>query len=164
MGTEIINGVDVSEPIIKGRSLTAENYGGHFTKIDFGEYGEFATDEPVAAGGSGEGPTPLFTVLGALCGCESVTFNRTAKDFDFTYEGITFRADYKIDIRGRMGMRGVRQHFKKVRLEATVTTSESEERLAEVVEETENRCPIFNLMRDADVDLEVRWIRRLPEA
>jgi uncharacterized OsmC-like protein len=44
-----------------------------------------------------------------------------------------------------------------------VTTSESEERLAEVVEETENRCPIFNLMRDASVDMEVRWIRKLPE-
>jgi uncharacterized OsmC-like protein len=163
MATEITNEVDVSEPIIRGKNLTAVNHGGLFTQIDFGEYGEFATDEPIAHGGTGEGPSPLHTVLGALCGCEAVTFNRTAKDFDFSYEGISFAADYKIDIRGRMGIRGVRQHFKQVRLEATVTTSESEERLAEVVEETENRCPVFNLMRDANVDLEVRWIRKLPE-
>lgn len=163
MATEIINGIDVSEPIIKTRTLTAQNHGEHFTQIDFGEYGEFATDEPIAAGGTGEGPTPMMTVLGALCGCEAVTFKRTAADFDFSYEGISFAADYKIDIRGRMGVRGVKQHFKRVRLEATVTTSESEERLAEVVEETENRCPIFNLMRDANVEMEVRWIRKLPD-
>jgi hypothetical protein len=29
-----------------------------------------------------------------------------------------------------------------------------------VAEETEARCPVFNLIKDAGVDLEVVWIRR----
>ncbi len=79
---------------------------------------------------------------------------------DFDYVSIDFEAEYSIDIRGRMGVRGVRQHFQTVRVEATVVTDESEERLREVVEETEARCPVFNLIKDAGVKLQVRWIRQ----
>ncbi len=163
MATEVVSAFDVSEPIVRRKQLEAVNYGGMYTEFDFGEYGTFATDEPIAHGGSGEGPSPLQTVLGALCGCESVTFNRTAAEMGFEYEGIHFTAQFTIDIRGRLGVRGVRQHFQTIRVEATVTTSESEERLAEIVEETEARCPVFNLINDAGVNLEVRWVRKPPE-
>jgi hypothetical protein len=33
-----------------------------------------------------------------------------------------------------------------------------------VVAETEVRCPVFNLINDAGVNLEVSWVRRLPDA
>jgi len=164
MATEVVSAFDVTAPIVRRKQLEATNYGGMFTEYDFGEYGTFATDEPVAHGGTGEGPSPLQTVLGALCGCESITFNRTATEMDFSYEGISFAAQFTIDIRGRLGVRGVTQHFQTVRVEATVTTTESEERLAEVVAETEARCPVFNLINDAGVKLEVRWIRAPAEA
>lgn len=149
-----------SRPVIRRKQLTAVNDGGMFTAIDFGEYGQFATDEPVAHGGTGEGPSPLQTVLGALCGCEAVTFHRTAAEFGFAYEGIEFEAEFTIDIRGRKGDRSVRPHFQTVRMLAVVTTNESEERLQAVVEETEARCPVFNLITDAGVTTEVHWSRR----
>lgn len=163
MATEVASELDVTQPIIRRKQLTAVNHASMMTEIDFGEYGDFATDEPVAHGGTGEGPSPLQTVLGALCGCESVTFNRTAAEMGFSYEKIEFEAEYTIDIRGRMGVRGVVPHFQTIRVEAIVTTSESEKRLAEVVEETETRCPVFNLVSDAGVKTEMRWIRRLPQ-
>ena len=163
MATEVTSELDVTQPIIRRKQLTAVNHASMMTEIDFGEYGDFATDEPVAHGGTGEGPSPLQTVLGALCGCESVTFNRTAAEMGFSYEKIEFEAEYTIDIRGRMGVRGVVPHFQTIRVEAIVTTSESEERLAEVVEETETRCPVFNLVSDAGVKTEMRWIRRPPQ-
>ena len=154
--------LDMSNPIVRKKSITANNAGTLKTEIDCGEFGLLVTDEPVAHGGTGEGPSPLQTVLGALCGCESVTFNRTAQDLDFKYNGIAFEAMYTIDIRGRMGERSVRPHFQTVRVQATVTTGESEERLREVVEETEARCPVFNLLKDAQVKLEMLWIRKSP--
>lgn len=160
MATEVADGFDMGEPIMRRKMLTAANHGTMMTDIDFGEYGVFVTDEPIAHGGTGEGPSPLQTVLGALCGCESVTFHRTAAEFEFSYEGIEFEAAFTIDIRGRLGQRGVRQHFQTVKLQATVTTDESVERLSEVVAETEARCPVFNLINDAGVNLEVNWIRR----
>ena len=80
------------------------------------------------------------------------------QELGFSYEGIEFRASFTIDIRGRMGNRAVRRHFQTVRLEARVFTSEGEDRLRQVVEETEARCPVFNLISDAGVNLESLWI------
>ena len=164
MATEVASSFDVTKPIIRRKQLSAVNRAGMMTEIDFGEYGDFATDEPEAHGGTGEGPSPLQTVLGALCGCESVTFNRTAAEMGFDYEKIEFEAEFTIDIRGRLGVRGVVPHFQTIRVEAIVTTSETEERLAEVVEETETRCPVFNLVMDAGVKTEMRWVRLLPDS
>ena len=163
MVTEVSSGFDMTEPIIRRKMVTAVNHGAMMTDIDFGEYGYFATDEPIAHGGTGEGPSPLQAVLGALCGCESVTFSRTSTEMGFAYDKIEFESEFTIDIRGRLGQPGVTQHFQTVRVQAVVTTNESAERLAEVVEETEARCPVFNLLSNAGVKLEVRWIRRLPE-
>jgi uncharacterized OsmC-like protein len=158
--TEVLREGAVDRALIRRKSLTAVNEGGMRTVIDFGDAGTIITDEPVDQGGTNEGPTPLQAVVGALCGCESVTFHRTAEERGFSYHGIAFEAEYRIDIRGRMGRRGIRQHFQIVRVEAVVETDEPDEELASVVEETERRCPVFNLIRDADVRLEVRWVRR----
>lgn len=163
MATEIVNLDELTEPIVRRKRISVTNDGSMMAVHDYGEYGEFVTDEPTAHGGTGEGPSPLQAVLGALCGCESVTFHRTAKEFDFSYEGISFDAEFSIDIRGRMGVRGVRQHFQSIRVVATVVTSESTERLAEVVEETEARCPVYNLISDAGVKAQMQWVRKEPD-
>lgn len=152
--------LDLSKPIVRRKTLTAKNDATLRTEIDCGEHGILVTDEPVAHGGTGDGPSPLQAVLGALCGCESVTFGRTAREMGFSYRGIEFEAMFTIDIRGRLGDRSVRPHFQTVRVQAMVDTDEPEERLSAVVEETEARCPVFNLFKDANVSLEMLWVRR----
>jgi uncharacterized OsmC-like protein len=159
MGSKVVSAESMDQPIIRKKSVSARNIGTMKTLVDAGEHGGFVTDEPRAHGGTGEGPSPLQAVLGALCGCEGVTFNRTAEDLGFSYQGIDFEGSYTIDIRGRMGDRSVRRHFQTVKVEARVRTPESEERLREVVEETEARCPVFNLISDAGVRVEMLWIR-----
>lgn len=160
MGTEVVSERDAPEPIIRRKTLTARNDGGTRTTIDVGEYGRLVTDEPVAHGGTGAGPSPLQTVVGALCGCEAVTFSRTAAEYGLAYSGIDFEAEFKIDIRGRLGNREVRPHFHTVRVVAYVDTAASDYELAAAVEETERRCPVFNLLTDAGVRMHMRWVRR----
>jgi uncharacterized OsmC-like protein len=164
MASHVTNERDAPQPIIRRKTLTARNEGGTRAVIDMGEYGQIVTDEPVAHGGTGDGPSPLQTVVGALCGCESVTFSRTAAEMGLDYRAIDFEAEFKIDIRGRLGNREVRPHFHTVRVLAQVETAASERELRAVVEETERRCPVFNLLRDADVRLEMQWVRRAPAA
>ena len=159
MGTDV-RSEDLERPLIRKKLVSARNDGGMKTVVDCGEFGHFVTDEPTAHGGTGEGPSPLQAVLGALCGCESVTFRRTATELGFDYAGIDFEGAFTIDIRGRMGVPGVRPHFQTVRVQASVRTAQSEERLRRVVEETERRCPVYNLLSDAGVNLEMVWIRR----
>jgi len=127
------------------------------TVLDYAEAGVQVTDEPAAAGGGGSGPTPLQSVVGALCGCEAVTFRRTATEFEFPYERIEFEAAATIDIRGRSGDRSVRPHFQTVKLMARVYSPSTQAKLDELVEEVEARCPVMNLMKDAGVRLDVRW-------
>jgi hypothetical protein len=50
-----------------------------------------------------------------------------------------------------MGNPDVRPHFQTVRGRAVVDTDEGDEALASVVEETERRCPVSNLIKDAGV-------------
>ena len=148
-----------SSGVIRRKALTAHNDGSMRTVVDVGEFGRLVLDEPVAHGGSGAGPSPLQAVLGALCGCAAVTFHRTAVEMGFAYDSLDFEAAFTIDIRGRQGDRSVRPHFQTVRVRAVVATDESEERLVTVVEETEARCPVFNLLHDAKVDVQMAWVR-----
>ena len=157
--TEIVDERDVSKPIVRRKKVSAVSRPGYQSQLDFGEYGTLVCDESVAGGGEGAGPSPLQVVLGALCACERVTFERTSRDLGFAYERLEFEAAYTIDIRGRMGVKDVRPHFQTVRLQATVVTEETAERLGEVVRETEARCPVYNLISDAGVKLETLWVR-----
>jgi uncharacterized OsmC-like protein len=157
--TRIVERADATSDFLRRKTLTAHNEASTRTVIDTGEFGRFITDEPVAHGGTGNGPSPLQTVLGALCGCEAVTFNRTAADLGFEYDSLDFEAAFTIDIRGRLGDRSVRPHFQTVRVRAVVATEETPEAFAAVVEETEARCPVMNLIVDAGVDLQVEWVR-----
>jgi len=130
------------------------------TTVDFGDFGKFTFDEPSAHGGNDLGPSPLQGVLGALCACESVTFGRTAQEFGFACDGISFDAACTIDIRGRLGVAEVVPHFQSIKVEARVRTAESEAALLRVVELTEARCPVLNLAKDAKVRVDMVWIRQ----
>jgi uncharacterized OsmC-like protein len=149
----------VPEDFLRRKTLTAQTQATMKTVIDYGEFGIGVTDEPAAHGGESAGPSPLQAVLGALCGCEAVTFRRTATEMKFEYERLEFEAAFTIDIRGRMGDREVRPHFQTVKVLITVVTSSSEADLAAVIEETEARCPVMNLLIDAGVSVDVKWQR-----
>lgn len=157
--SKVIDEIDFSKSIIRGKSLSATNPGNMTTTIEFPGLASLTLDEPVKYGGGGQGPSPLQGVLGSLCGCEAVTFSRTAKEKNFNYNGLEFEAEFTIDIRGRMGVRSVVPHFKTVRVQVYVKTNEDEARLLEVVKETEARCPVFNLIKDAGVEIECVWVR-----
>ena len=144
---------------VRRKMVSAHNDATMRTVVDFGEFGTLTLDEPVPHGGTGRGPSPLQAVLGALCGCEAVTFHRTAAELGLRYESLDFEAAFTIDIRGRQGDRSVRPHFQTVRVRAVVATTEPVAALAAVIEETEARCPVMNLLLDANVDLRIEWFR-----
>ena len=53
----------------------------------------------------------------------------------------------------------MRPHFQTVRVRAVVSTAEPLGKLAAVIEETEARCPVMNLLLDAKVDRRIEWLR-----
>jgi len=64
---------------VRRKTVTAHNDATMRTVAGFGEFGRITLDEPVPHAGTAQGPSPLQAVLGALCGCEAVTFHRTRR-------------------------------------------------------------------------------------
>lgn len=146
-----------ARPRAHRRVLTARNDGGMRTVSQTGDGLRLITDEPSARGGTGTAPTPLETVVGALCGCTSVTFAKAALELDFAYEGIDFVASFTLAVRDLPGDPGAVLHFQTVRVNAQVRTTEPAIRLDRLADITERRCPVRNLLTDAGVALHLNW-------
>lgn len=152
-----------SAPKLVRNRLSARNDGGVRTVVTTRRGPTLATDEPRGQGGDDSAATPLETVVGALCGCSTVTFARAAGELGFDYNGIDYDAEFTFDRRGLLGEADVRPHFQTVHIDARVRTAESPERLGQVVVVTERRCPVRNLLVDAGVALSINWTAISPQ-
>ena len=101
MARNVASKANMSERIIRNKSILIHNSDTMKAVIQAPPFGSFTTDEPVRDGAPGEGLSPLQAALGALCGCKRVTSNRTAAEPDFEYSGIELVSPFTIELRGR---------------------------------------------------------------
>lgn len=106
--------------------LRATNDEGVRTVVTTRDGLSIVTDEPISRGGTGSAPSPLETVVGALCGCSAVTFERATRDLGLDYGGIDFDAAYRLDGRGLLGEAEVRPYFDTVDVDSRVRTTAPE--------------------------------------
>lgn len=116
-------------------------------------------DEPPAVGGGDEGPDPLSYLLASLAGCENIIAYMVAQEMNFDLQSMEMDVKGVLDPLGMRGEPGVQVFFEKVSFKAKVSTSESEERLAELQEKTDARCPLMTMMRAAGIELETEWVK-----
>ena len=103
------------------------------------------------------GPTPLELALSSLLGCEGVIINRCAEAMQFSYTDVDMEADGEVDQRGSRGVQGVRPYFNWVKLRIRVHTEETQDRFERLTKNVEYRCPVMNLFKCADVDVDIIW-------
>ncbi|MBE3569190.1 MAG: OsmC family protein [Bacillales bacterium] len=127
------------------------------TNISVRNFPEFSMDEPAQLGGTDSGPNPLEFVAAALNGCNGVMISLVAKEMNFTFSGIDFETTGIVDTRGLMGEEGVNPHFQKIRFQVKIQTEESEERIEQLKNEVERRCPVYNLFVDAGIQVDTIW-------
>ena len=118
---------------------------------------EFIIDEAPQMGGKGLGPNPMQSVLGALAACENVTAHVVAREMNFNIEGLSFEINGEFDPRGFMGDLSVRPYFQTISVEAKIKTSESEARIKELQEKVESRCPVYTMLKAANVEMKDHW-------
>ena len=107
--------------------------------------------------GTNTGPTPLEMALSSLLGCEGVIINRCAEAMKFEYRSVEMEAEGEVDQRGSRGVHGVRPYFNWVKIRVRVYSNETEERFQKLTKNVEYRCPVMNLFRSAQVDVDVEW-------
>lgn len=117
-------------------------------------------DEPVFLGGQDSGANPLEYVLAALNGCKAVMIPLIAKELKFKFSDLRFETTGSVDLRGLMGQAGISSHFQQLSLHVFISTEESDARLEQLKHAVASRCPVYNLLKDAGVNLETLWQRQ----
>ncbi|WP_309143116.1 OsmC family protein [Domibacillus sp. A3M-37] len=120
---------------------------------------EIIIDEPPVVGGNNEGPDPLSSLLASLAGCENIVANMVAQEMNFDLQSMNIDVKGQLDPLGMRGEAGVQVFFEKVWFKAIVSTSESPERLAELKEKTDARCPVLTMMKASGIELETEWVK-----
>jgi uncharacterized OsmC-like protein len=149
--------VDPNVKALGIRRVSARNEGSTRTVMMVRDH-IVVTDEK----GTNTGPTPLELTLSSLMGCEGVIINRCAEAMQFAYTAVDMEADGEVDQRGSRGVQGVRPYFNWVKMRIRVHTAESQDRFDRLIRNVEYRCPVMNLFKSADVDVQIRWERVLP--
>ncbi|XDZ51402.1 OsmC family protein [Neisseriaceae bacterium CLB008] len=123
------------------------------------DFAPVVMDEPAVLGGDNQGPNPLEYLVASLNGCKGVMIPLIAKELGFRFSALSFDTKGVIDLRGLMGEPDVSTHFQSLIFSVQIKTDESEERLQALKTAVATRCPIYNLLRDANVALETHWTR-----
>ncbi|MEH7180511.1 OsmC family protein [Neobacillus vireti] len=130
------------------------------TSISIRDFSKLIVDEPKSLGGTDEGPNPVEYVLAALTSCTSVMIALISKEKKFSFQGGDFKNNGTLDLQGLMGVEGVSPHFQSVSFDVILETQESDSRVEELKEEVEKRCPVYNLLKDAGVEIESNWYKK----
>lgn len=114
-------------------------------------------DEPVARGGTNEGPSPTATAYSALIGCTNVIGHKCASKLGVDIGDLNFDMEVDFDRRGVLLMEEVEVPFKAIRLTVTSNGSATAEELQQVAAETDKYCPISKLYVNSGTELSVVW-------
>ena len=82
--------------------IDAVNDGKNRTSVRCRDF-DFIIDEPVNAGGTYEGPTPVEYLIGSLSGCMAVVCNMVAKEMGIEVNNLRFHIEGDLDTDRFMG-------------------------------------------------------------
>ncbi|HEY9696007.1 MAG TPA: OsmC family protein [Trichocoleus sp.] len=120
-------------------------------------------DAAPAFGGKDEHPSPIAYALSALVSCSQVTSQLVAKDLGVQLDGFEF--DIKAELDTAVLVHGALEgnaNFERVEIHAIVETDGSKAQLEQLRQETERRCPIYQLFLRSGVTITNHWSVRQP--
>ena len=138
-----------------------------------GRHHELRTDLPRRVGGRGEAPEPVETLLAALAGCTQATavfVGRHMRPERLVLDRLEFDLTAARDERGALQLPLLQAErlttipSRLQRVAGTVTVYVAENRaigtadLAVLKEQTEQRCPVANMMIASGCAMDVEWI------
>ena len=97
-------------------------------------------------------------VLGSFNGCILIVIELIANEIEFSFRDLTSESVGTVDRRGMFGTADVSPHFQTVNNTIVFDTDESEERIQELKQLVQKRCPVYNLLKDAGIAIDLHWI------
>lgn len=127
--------------------------------IMFDEPEGFDIGDPPVLQGRSRGWTPVHAQLAALAGCTSITVAVVARDQAFQHGGLRTKMRSLIDIRGFFFDLHLQPQYEQLNFDLYLDTQESEQRIRDLANETDRRCPQLGLFRLAKIPMLMCWYR-----
>lgn len=119
-------------------------------------------DEPLARGGSNEGPTPTETLMASLIACTNVITQRIAARDGVAIESLEVEATARLDRRGAALEQEIQKPFSDIRLVIRIATDATPEQLETIKADLVRFCPIAKVIRGSGVEILEEWIASRP--
>ena len=117
----------------------------------------FCIDEPVARGGTNEGPTPTDTALAALVGCTNVIGHKCADKLGIDIGKLDINVIADFDRRGVTLVEEIDVPFASLTLQVRSHGKASQAELDQVAIEVAKFCPLSKLFRAAGTEVTEEW-------
>jgi len=116
-------------------------------------------DEDKAIGGSGAGPNPSSTLLGAIGGCMIASIEAWSQILEIPYDSIEIRIKGNLDLRGMLGIdENIRPEYQKIDMKVSVKSTADESKIKELIEKAEAHCPVSNSVKNpVDVSMSINY-------
>ncbi len=108
---------------------------------------KLVVDEPKELGGTDKGANPIEYLLAALASCLSIALRFHANKKKIQIDEIEVETKGLLDLRGFMGMEGVKPGLQWVEVDLKIKSPEPEEKIKELVEFVEAHCPVADTLR-----------------
>ena len=124
---------------LKTYTVTTTLVDGPMAQTPIGDH-DFILDQPVAAGGTDKGPTPIDAFLSTISSCLGTISRIVARQKGITLEKMEFKVSGEIDIdillEGRAG-------FNSINVEADIESPDlDDEGKMQFLHEVDRRCPV----------------------
>ena len=150
--------LDPKDPSPKLRTIAARGRRNGTMQTDVDVRGfDFVIDEPEKLGGGDTAPTPMEYVTGALGGCFNVTIELIAQEFGLSPEDVEVNCESVVDHRGLFGTAEVSPHFQNVKVDINLKIEMPNELREDFKGTCLKRCPVYNLIKDSGVPIQVDW-------
>lgn len=120
---------------------------GYRTEARIREFG-LTVDEPATIGGGNAGPSPVELVLAALGTCQEIVYATYARVLGIPLNGVTVRAEGRIDLRGFFGVAEVPAGFQNISFTVNVDSPAAPEEVGRLVAAVNAHCPVLEILRE----------------
>ncbi len=115
------------------------------------------TDEPVARGGTNQGPSPTETMIAALVGCTNVIGLRVAEHLGLHVEDMKIDAVAKFDRRGVMLEEEIDVPFPEITLSIACRSNATPQQVEQWKTDLAKFCPISKVIRASGTQINEEW-------
>lgn len=105
-------------------------------------------DEPTSLGGENSAPNPVEVVLASLIGCLGIVISIVARERGIPLNNVEIYAEGDLNPEGFMGNPEVRAGYQEVRVRVKIDSSVEREKLQELLQLVERRCPVSDIIRN----------------